>query len=475
MAARLIESLSTTGPLADLFSDESILRSMLQFEVALARVEARLGVIPRSAATAIAAAAQSASLDAPAIAGEAPLSGTFAIPFLRAFKESIHAHDPEAAGFVHWGATSQDLCDTALVLLLQKAQAILDADLLRLEKALQRLSRQHRRTAMLGRTWLQAAPPVTFGLKAAGWLGAVHRGRQRLAAAFADALVLQFGGAVGTLAALGKDGVKVATALADELKLACPEAPWHTQRDRLAALVCAGGVLTGSLGKMACDILLLAQNEVAEVSEPAGSGRGGSSTMPHKHNPVGSALTLATAQRVPGLAAGFLSAMVQEHERAAGGWQAEWPVIAGVIQNAGLAVASIADVAEGLTVDRERMKANIAATQGVIFAERASMLLGKKIGRDRAHHLLQDASARAVAAKRNLSEVLAEMPEITAHLRAADLRDLENPEHYLGSAEEFRTRLLTSTQPLEKSRAKAKSRAKSKPRRATRKSVRRKR
>jgi 3-carboxy-cis,cis-muconate cycloisomerase len=228
-------------------------------------------------------------------------------------------------------------------------------------------------------------------------------------------------------------------------------------------------VLTASLGKMARDILLLAQNEVAEVSEPAGSGRGGSSTMPHKHNPIGSALTLAAAHRVPGMVSSFLSAMVQEHERAAGGWQAEWPIIAGVIQTTGLAVASMADVAEGLTVDSERMKANIATTQGVIFAERASMLLGKKIGRDRAHHLLQDASARAVAAKRSLSEVLAELPEIAAHLRAADLRDLGNPEHYLGSAEEFRKRLLASTQPQ------AKSRAKAKPRRAVRKSARRKR
>lgn len=468
MAVRLIECLSTTGPLADLFADESILQSMLQFEVALARVETKLGVIPRSAATAIAAAARSARLDAIAIAGEAPLSGTFAIPFLRAFTESVHAHNPEAAGFVHWGATSQDLCDTALVLLLQRARAILDADLRRLEKALQRLSQQHRRTAMLGRTWLQAAPPVTFGLKAAGWFASVRRGRERLAAAFAEAAVLQFGGATGTLAALGKDGLNVAEALADELKLARPEAPWHTHRDRLAALVCACGVLTGSMGKIARDVLLLAQNEVAEASEPGGSGRGGSSTMPHKHNPVGSALALAAAHRVPGLVSSFLSAMVQEHERAAGGWQAEWPIVAGVIQNTGLAVASMAEVAEGVTVDAERMKANIAATQGLIFAERASMLLGKKIGRERAHQLLQDASATAIAAKRNLSEVLAEMPEITALLRAADLRDLETPEHYLGMAEEFRKRLLAASAAQETPRAKAK------PQRLTRKSTRRK-
>src|SRR5581483_6321206 len=342
MAVRLIECLSTTGPLAHLFSEESILRSLLQFEVALARVEGKLGVIPRSAATAIAAAARSARIDAAAIASEAPLSGTSAIPFLRAFKESIRAQDPEATGFVHWGATSQDLCDTALVLLLQKAEAILDADLNRLEKALRKLAQQHHRTVMLGRTWLQAAPPITFGLKAAGWLGAVHRSRHRLAAAFAEALLLQFGGAVGTLAALGKDGPKVAEALANELKLANPEAPWHTHRDRLAGLMCACGVLTAALGKMARDIILLAQNEIAEVSETSAGGRGGSSTMPHKHNPVGSVLSLAAVERVPGLVSSFLSNMVQEHERAAGGWQAEWPIIAGIIQNTGFALASMA-------------------------------------------------------------------------------------------------------------------------------------
>jgi 3-carboxy-cis,cis-muconate cycloisomerase len=468
MAVRLIECLSTTGPLADLFSDESILQSLLQFEVALARVEGKLGVIPRSAATTIAAAARTAMLDPAAIASEAPLSGTFAIPFLHAFKENIRAKDLEPAGFVHWGATSQDLCDTALVLLLQKAQAILDAGLNRLEKALRNLTRQHRHTVMLGRTWLQAAPPITFGLKAAGWLGAVHRSRKRLAAAFEEALILQFGGAVGTLAALGKDGLKVAEALADELKLPCPEAPWHTHRDRLAVLMCACGVLTGTLGKIAHDIVLLAQNEVAEVSEASTGGRGGSSTMPHKHNPVGSALTLAAAQRVPGLVSNFLSSMVQEHERGAGGWQAEWEIVADIIQTTGFALASMADVAEGLRVDVERMKANIAANQGLVFTERVSILLGKEIGRDFADQLLQEASAEAVIAKRNLSEVLAEMPELVVHLRAADLRNLENPEHYRGSAEEFRRRLLAAASAQEKPQAKSKQQ------RSTRKPARRK-
>jgi 3-carboxy-cis,cis-muconate cycloisomerase len=447
MPVRLMESLATTAPLAELFSDDSVLWAMLNFEAALARVEGKLGIIPRSAAQAISSAARSANLDASAIAAEAPRSGTPAIPFLRAFMEAVRAQSPAAGGFVHWGATSQDLCDTALVLLLQKAEKIFAADLLRLERALQRLSQQHRRTLMLGRTWLQAAPPVTFGLKAAGWYGAVHRGHQRLTAAFEDCLVLQFGGASGTLAALGKDGPRIAQALAEELKLACPEAPWHTQRDRLASLICACGVLAGSLGKMARDITLLSQNEIAEVAEPGGAGRGGSSTMPHKQNPVGSVVAQAAALRVPGLVSSFLSAMVQEHERAAGGWQAEWPIVSGVVQNTGLAIACMAEVAEGLVVDPERMKANIAATHGVIFAERASMLLGKKMGRDTAHKLLQEASSRSATAQRKLSEVLAEMPEIAQHLKSAELGDLENPEHYLGGAEVFRKALLASAWP----------------------------
>jgi 3-carboxy-cis,cis-muconate cycloisomerase len=452
MAVRLIESLATTGPLADLFSDDSVLRAMLDFEAALARVEGKLGIIPRAAAATISAVARTASLDASAIAAATPQSGTPAIPFLRALTESVREQNTTAAGFIHWGATSQDLCDIALVLLLQKAQAIFEADLRRLERTLQRLSQRHRRTVMLGRTWLQAAPPVTFGLKAAGWLCAVDRGHRRLTAEFADCLVLQFGGASGTLAALGKDGLRIAQALARELNLTCPEAPWHTQRDRLAAMVCACGVLAGSLGKMARDITLLSQNEIVEVAEPASAGRGGSSTMPHKRNPVGSVVAQAAALRVPGLVSGFLSAMVQEHERAAGGWQAEWSIVSGVIQNTGLAIACMAEVAEGLVVDPERMRANISATHGVIFAERAAMLLGKKIGRDQAHKILEEASHRSATTQRNLSEVLAEMPEVTQHLKASELSDLEKPEHYLGATEEFRKALLESARPANPAR-----------------------
>ena len=444
MPVRLIESLATTAPLAEIFSDHSVLRAMLDFEMALARAEARLNIIPQSAADAIAQAAKAGDFDGATLAGAALRAGTPAIPFVKALTERVRASDSAAAGYVHWGATSQDLCDTALVLLLRQTQSLLESDLDRLEQALFRLAEQHKDTVMLGRTLLQAAPPITFGLKAAGWLGAVSRSHRRLENGFQHSLVLQFGGASGTLAALGEHGLAVAQSLATELRLTLPDAPWHTHRDRFAELVCTCGILCGSLGKIARDISLLMQNEIAEAAEPSGAGRGGSSTMPHKSNPVGCTITLAAAARVPSLVSSFLSSMVQEHERAAGGWQAEWSIISDVVGATGLAVASMAEVADGLTVDAGQMRENIGATRGSIFAERAMMLLGHKLGRDAAHKLLEEATRRSVEQERNLSEVLGEMKEVKDHLGSVALRDLAKPEQYLGSADEFRKRLLAS-------------------------------
>jgi 3-carboxy-cis,cis-muconate cycloisomerase len=256
--------------------------------------------------------------------------------------------------------------------------------------------------------------------------------------------VVQFGGASGTLALSCDRGVELSQALAEELGLGAPDAPWHSHRDRLAALICACGVLTGALGKMARDVSLLMQSEIGEVAEPGGSGRGGSSTMPHKRNPIGCAVTLAAANRVPGEVSAFLSAMVQEHERGVGGWQAEWPVIASVVQATGLAAASMAEVAEGLSVNPERMRANIEETKGTVFAERVVMMLNGKLDRDAAHGLLEQAARKSLGENRNLAAVLAEMPEITKHLDPEMLKRLETPEEYLGSAEAFRQRLLSS-------------------------------
>jgi 3-carboxy-cis,cis-muconate cycloisomerase len=439
----LIDSLATTAPLAELFSDRSILEAMLAFELALARAQAQAGIIPNETANAI-AATTATDFDTVALWRDSLRAGTPSIPFVKALTERVRTHSPTAAGWVHWGATSQDVADTALVLVLKRAQTILEDDLTRAEEALHRLSAAHARTVMLGRTLLQGGPPITFGLKAAGWLGAIRRDQKRLKSAFGEALILQFGGASGTLAALGDRGLEISAALAQELGLACPDAPWHTHRDRLAALMCACGVLSGSLGKIARDISLLMQGEIAEVAEASTPGRGGSSTMPHKRNPIGCSLTLAAAHRVPGMVASFLAAMVQEHERAAGGWQSEWSTVVGIIQATGLATESMAEVVEGLTVDATRMRTNIKATHGTVFAERAMMLLAPHVGRDVAHKLLEEAVRKTVEQKRPLREVLGEMPEVSRLLNHDVLESLDDPEKYLGVAEEFRVRLLAT-------------------------------
>jgi len=439
---RLIESLATTAALAEVFSDESVLQAMLDFEAALARAEARVGIVPKQAADAITSAAQASQFDIPEISRGTYRAGTAAIPLVKALRERVKKRNSDAPAWVHWGATSQDVVDTALVLLLKRSLPILVRDLQRLDQALAGLSERHKDSVMLGRTLMQPAPPVTFGLKAAGWLGAQRRDGERLKSAFAEAMVVQFGGASGTLASLGERGLEVARALAEELALRYPEAPWHSHRDRLASVVCCCGVLTGSLGKMARDISLLMQNEAAEVAEPGGEGRGGSSTMPHKRNPIACALTLAAAERTPGLIASFLSAMVQEHERGVGSWQSEWPLIASVIQATGSAASSMAETAEGLSVDVARMRQNIQNTRGLIFAEKAMMLLAPKLGRDVAHELLERAARESITQQKHLSKVLAEMPEVASRVEPSVLEQLAIPEQYLGCAEAFRQALL---------------------------------
>lgn len=437
MSVRLIDSLTTTEALAGIFSDLSVLQAMLDFEVGLARAEARLGIIPSPAADVIAVNARAGNFDLAQLANDTLRAGTPGIPLAKALTEKVRGADANAARFVHWGATSQDVADTALILLLKQAKPVLLADVTRLHDALGKCAERHDHTLMLGRTLLQAAPPVSFGLKAAGWLAAIRRCRSRLEAAFAEALVIQLGGASGTLAALANRGTDVMRALATELALDCPDAPWHTHRDRLANLVCGCGVLTGVLGKMARDISLLMQNEVAEVAEPGGSGRGGSSTMPHKRNPIASTITLAAANRVPGLVANFLSGMIQEHERGIGGWQAEWATVASLIQATGVAASSMAEVAEGLSIDEEKMRSNIDATRGTIFAERAMMLLAPKLGRDKSQKIIEEATRQSIAQGRHLVEVLREMTEVRSAIEDATLSNLENPEEYLGVAREF--------------------------------------
>jgi 3-carboxy-cis,cis-muconate cycloisomerase len=441
MSFRLIESLATTDAFADAFCDRRLLGAMLQFEVALARAEARLGMIPSRAADAIAAAADSDAFDPATIAAGARDSGTTGTGFVEALTARVRAVDGPSAGYVHWGATSQDLTDTALVLCLGQARLLLERHHQRLLSALRTLSDQHAGTVMVGRTLLQPAPPITFGLKTAGWHAACARGWARMRAAFDDALVLQFGGASGTLAALGDRGIDVAAELGRELGLAVPEAPWHAHRDRLASLLAACAVYVATIGKIATDISLLMQAEVAEAAEPGG----GSSTMPQKRNPAGCAIAIAAAIRAPGLLASFLSGMPQEHERGVGGGHAEAPVVAAMLQVTGSALSAIQKVAGNLRVDEARMRANINLGGGTVFAERAMMLIARSLGRDAAHTLVRDAAAATAASGSGFAAALAAMPEVAKALTPSELSTLEQPEAYLGVAERLRRQLLAHT------------------------------
>jgi 3-carboxy-cis,cis-muconate cycloisomerase len=362
MSTRLIDCLAATKALSEIFSDRHILQTMLNFETALARAEAQVGVIPVEAASAITQAAAEQDFDIDKLVESSLRAGTPAIPMVQMLRAAVHIQNAGAASVVHWGATSQDVVDTVLIQLLLECRQVLEKDHRRLSLALQRISEEHANTVMLGRTLLQPAQPITFGLKAAGWLAALRRGWSRVDSRFTESAYLQFGGASGTLAALGDRGIAVSEALAAELNLKCPDAPWHAHRDRLAALMAALSIYTGSLGKMALDIALLMQHEVGEAAEPGGNGRGGSSSMPHKRNPTACMLAIAAAKRAPGLLSNFLAGMLQEHERGVGGWQSEWTTVQDIVQAAGVALESMMEVAEGLTVDAGRMRSNSETT-----------------------------------------------------------------------------------------------------------------
>jgi len=426
------------------FSDAGTVRRMLEAEGALARAQARCGVIPAAAAAAISAtcAGQPAEvIDLDALAAGAVAAGNLAIPFVRQLTARVAAADEPASRFVHWGATSQDIIDTAMALQLREALAAIEGDLVALGTACATLAQAHCDTPMVARTWLQHALPMTFGLKAAGWLDALRRDLLRLGAARAQAATLQFGGAAGTLASLGEAAPAVAEAFAAELGLALPALPWHAHRDRFAEVAATLGMLTGTLGKMARDISLLMQTEVAEVAEPSGPGRGGSSTMPHKRNPVGCAAVLTAAVRVPPLVATMLAGMVQEHERALGGWQAEWDTLPQIVALAAGALRQMAEVAGGLQVDAARMRANLDITRGLILGEAAMLELGGRIGRLPAHHLVESASRRAVAQgvtlREALAQTLAESPDTASLLDDAALDRLSDPANYAGQSARF--------------------------------------
>jgi len=426
----------------EIFSDVGTVQRMLAVESALARAEAACGVIPAAAATVISEVCHGVhAIDVNALALPAIAAGNVAIPFVRQLTAAVAARDAEAARFVHWGATSQDIIDTALVLQLGDAMRALDADLVHLGEACAALAAAHRATPMVARTWLQHALPTTFGLKAAGWLDALRRDLGRLDATRARVRAVQFGGAAGTLASLGDAAPRVTESLARELGLQVPTLPWHAHRDRVVEVATTLGVLTGTLGKIARDISLMMQTEVAEVAEPLSPGRGGSSTMPHKRNPVGCAAVLSASVRVPPLVATMLSGMVQEHERALGGWQAEWDTLPLIVTLAAGALRQLAEVAAELHVDAGRMRVNLDLTQGLILGEAAMLELGGRIGRLQAHHLVERASRHAVAEGTSLRDALARtLQEDLAHARLLEdvtLDGLVDPANYAGQSTAF--------------------------------------
>ncbi|MBP5966236.1 MULTISPECIES: 3-carboxy-cis,cis-muconate cycloisomerase [Pseudomonas] len=432
---QLFDAYFTARDMREVFCDQGRVQAMLDVEAALARAEARVGLIPASAVAPIEKACRADLYDFAALGEAIATAGNSAIPLVKALGKQIAATDAEAERYVHLGATSQDVMDTGLVLQLRQALDLIESDLAQLADSLAAQAQRHAATPMAGRTWLQHATPVTLGMKIAGWLGAVTRSRQRLRELKPRLLVLQFGGASGTLAALGEQALPIAQALAEELQLTLPEQPWHTQRDRVVEFGAVLGLIAGSLGKLGRDISLLMQTEAAEVFEPSAPGKGGSSTMPHKRNPVGAAVLIGAATRVPGLVSTLFSAMPQEHERSLGLWHAEWEtlpeiccLVSGSLQQARL-------LADGLEVDAARMARNLDLTQGLVLAEAVSIVLAQRVGRDIAHHLLEQCCKRAVAEQRHLRAVLGDEPQVTAQLSSAELDNLLNPAHYLGQAQ----------------------------------------
>ena len=438
----LLDALFRYDALDKLFSDEARLQGMLDFEAALARAEASCGIVPESQAQIIAARCRAENFDLSAIAKDAALAGNLAIPLVRKLTELVAHEDKDAARFVHWGATSQDAIDTGCILQVRGAFDFLDQDLARLTGTLVTLAETHRATPVAARTWLQQALPTTFGFIVAGWLDAVSRHRERFAEIRPRVLALQFGGAVGTLAALGGRGPEVAKTLADDLRLSLASIPWHTHRDRIAEIATTLGLCTGTLGKIARDISLHGQTEIAELSEPVVEGRGGSSTMPHKRNPVTCAVVLSAATRIPGLVTSLLSAMLQEEQRGLGGWHAEWETLPDIICLSGGALHHLAEMLPGLEVDTERMRHNLELTNGLIFAEAVTVALGDRMGKMPAHLLVEAACKKAREQKRHLKDILREESGLRGHLTPADLESLFDVRNYLGSAEEFIRRIV---------------------------------
>jgi 3-carboxy-cis,cis-muconate cycloisomerase len=415
---------------------------MLEAEGALAVAQARAGLIPRQAAETIVSCCDAGRFVPEEIGREGPAQGNPVPPLVRALTEAVSEISEDAAGHVHKGATSQDITDTAAMLVSRHALGLILAEVEGISAACARLADTYRDTIMPGRTLLQQALPTTFGKKAAGWLVSVLEAGTRLREMRQSRLAVQLGGAAGTLASLGPAGTKVLGEFARELELAEPVIPWHTDRVRISEIGSALSLVAGVLGKISQDVILMAQTEIGEVAEPAGEGRGGSSTLPHKQNPILSVTAVANARRVLDLSHTLQAAMVGEHERAAGAWHSEWETLSDALALAGGAAVAVREVTEGLEVYPEKMLENLDTTGGLLLAENVVTVAAQHLGRLEAHDLIEEASHRALESGKPLREELLSEPGLGEILSEEEIDAALDPAHYLGSAGEFVDRAL---------------------------------
>lgn len=433
--SQLYASIFYQPEVTEIFSDQSLLSYLMQVEVALAQAQAQVGVIPQTAVMVIeqVAAQGVANLDMAALAASAGLAGNIAIPFVKQFTALVKQADEDAARYVHWGATSQDILDTACMLQCRDALQHIEALLQHSYQVTLTRAEQYRHQVMIGRTWLQQALPITFGFKLARWASAFKRDLDRVQSMRARVLTAQLGGAVGSLASMQQQGEAVVQAFARQLNLSIPTCTWHTERDRFVEMAGNLALIVGGLGHMARDWSLMMQTEIAEFAEPTAAGRGGSSTMPHKQNPVAAASVLAAAQRVPALMSSMYQSMVQEHERSLGAWHVEWLALPEIFQLCAGALQHTYNVLVAMQINTANMQRNLDCTQGLIMAEAVMMALAPKLGRLQAHHVVESACQQAIFQQRHLKEVVAELDVVRQHFNADQLVQIFNPESYLGN------------------------------------------
>ena len=443
VSSGIFRDIFSTEPMRRIFADENRIQKYLDIEAALARTQARLGIIPQDACDEILRHCSIAEYDFAKLKTQTERIG---YPVLPVVQQLVALCRDGLGEWCHWGATTQDITDTAMILQIREALDLVEADLVAISDGLAALAQRYRDTPMAGRSNLQQAVPITFGYKVATYLAGFERHLQRLKELRPRVLVGEFGGAAGTLASLGNRGLEVQAALMQELDLGQPEIAWHTVRDCIAEVGCFLGLVTGSCGKIALDVKLLMQTEVEEVYEPFHEGRGSSSTMPQKRNPISSVYITATTSLVRQHVAALLDAMVEDHERATGPWEIEWIAVPEIFSLASGALAQTRFVVSGLQVDEKKMRANHDITRGLIVSEAVMMGLGPHIGRQYAHDLVYDICRKVITTGRALLDLLAEDKEIAKHLDRAALEKLCDPANYLGQAGEMVDRALARRQ-----------------------------